>query len=568
MRTLTEKYNGVLKGTYTKDQFIREARMQFPNLITQHNSYQDATRILLNKGIITEVMSDQGKEKIIKSATQNGDKSYSVTYEDGTTAKIAVSHDDWDEIHGKYGSLSEEEVVEGMYKKALKKAQIQEETNIKYMDSASTLLQALKPTFHNAEIVFAGRNNDLARVTYHTENPGGEGITTVNCGETSISSMKPFFYQEVDEIGDTNTVAFDTIEELIQYCKSGEEMFEKKLTPAEKKGKEKIVKSIAKGGMSKKDPKTYAIATAKAKELYEGPEDINNAYDDILELVKKHARSLNDDDAYQLHEQLKSFFNRLLESDQQSEPLQVGDVIDHKGVQKKVVRIDGHRVFLQPVDSTGGNIEIDRKLGIERDFEMRGKTLGEGQTVSREAQMLHAMLKTGQDTTQYFIDDNNIDAAKLIDYIRNNPDEKYNVINYILRTPGTVGAEENLFQSFIRKIQKSVRESKEAGYKAPKAELPLDVLHHGIRFELDKKGIGNTPNQEEYLKAYKLASKNITKDLLFYKKEEGAEQLPDNPTDQMTKVKLKEGIKEIIKKLLSEDVSKVKKPFNIKGQLL
>jgi hypothetical protein len=454
MRTLTEKYNGVLKGTYTKDQFIREARMQFPNLITQHNSYQDATRILLNKGIITEVMSDQGKEKIIKSATQNGDKSYSVTYEDGTTAKIAVSHDDWDDIHGKYGSLSEEEVVE------------------------------------------------------------------------------------------------------------------KKLTPAEKKGKEKIVKSIAKGGMSKKDPKTYAIATAKAKELYEGPEDINNAYDDILELVKKHARSLNDDDAYQLHEQLKSFFNRLLESDQQSEPVQVGDVIDHKGVQKKVVRIDGHRVFLQPVDSTGGNIEIDRKLGIERDFEMRGKTLGEGQTVSREAQMLHAMLKTGQDTTQYFIDDNNIDAAKLIDYIRNNPDEKYNVINYILRTPGTVGAEENLFQSFIKNIQKSVRESKEAGYKAPKAELPLDVLHHGIRFELDKKGIGNTPNQEEYLKAYKLASKNITKDLLFYKKEEGAEQLPDNPTDQMTKVKLKEGIKEIIKKLLSEDVSKVKKPFNIKGQLL
>jgi hypothetical protein len=225
-------------------------------------------------------------------------------------------------------------------------------------------------------------------------------------------------------------------------------------------------------------------------------------------------------------------------------------------------------VFLQPVDSTGGNIEIDRKLGIERDFEMRGKTLGEGQTVSREAQMLHAMLKTGQDTTQYFIDDNNIDAAKLIDYIRNNPDEKYNVINYILRTPGTVGAEENLFQSFIKNIQKSVRESKEAGYKAPKAELPLDVLHHGIRFELDKKGIGNTPNQEEYLKAYKLASKNITKDLLFYKKEEGAEQLPDNPTDQMTKVKLKEGIKEIIKKLLSEDVSKVKKPFNIKGQLL
>ena len=44
--------------------------------------------------------------------------------------------------------------------------------------------------------------------------------------------------------------------------------------------------------------------------------------------------------------------------------LNVGDIINHKGVEKKVVRISGNRVFLQPLGSYGGGIEIDRQLGI------------------------------------------------------------------------------------------------------------------------------------------------------------------------------------------------------------
>ena len=44
--------------------------------------------------------------------------------------------------------------------------------------------------------------------------------------------------------------------------------------------------------------------------------------------------------------------------------LNIGDIINHKGVEKKVVRISGNRVFLQPLGSYGGDIEIDRQLGI------------------------------------------------------------------------------------------------------------------------------------------------------------------------------------------------------------
>jgi hypothetical protein len=103
--------------------------------------------------------------------------------------------------------------------------------------------------------------------------------------------------------------------------------------------------------------------------------------------------------------------------------------------------------------------------------------------------------------------------------------------------------------------------------QSPKPELPLDVLHHGIRFELDKKEIGNTPTEEEYMKAFKCATKNLEKDLLYYKKEEGATEAPVSKKEEMVKMKLKENFKKIIRNILSENTTS-KKPFNIKGEML
>jgi len=45
--------------------------------------------------------------------------------------------------------------------------------------------------------------------------------------------------------------------------------------------------------------------------------------------------------------------------------LSIGDIINHKGVEKKVVRISGNKVFLQPLGVPGGGVEIDRQLGIK-----------------------------------------------------------------------------------------------------------------------------------------------------------------------------------------------------------
>jgi hypothetical protein len=99
------------------------------------------------------------------------------------------------------------------------------------------------------------------------------------------------------------------------------------------------------------------------------------------------------------------------------------------------------------------------------------------------------------------------------------------------------------------------------------------VLHHGIRFELDKKKKSEKapsvyrPTEEEYMKAFKAATKNLEKDLLYYKKEEGATEAPVSKKEEMVKMKIKENFKTIIRNILSEDASS-KKSFNIKGEVL
>lgn len=55
MRTLQEKYNALLEGNFSEAQFVRDARLAQPNLITQYNGFNDTVQILKNKGMIAEV---------------------------------------------------------------------------------------------------------------------------------------------------------------------------------------------------------------------------------------------------------------------------------------------------------------------------------------------------------------------------------------------------------------------------------------------------------------------------------------------------------------------------------
>jgi hypothetical protein len=351
---------------------------------------------------------------------------------------------------------------------------------------------------------------------------------------------------------------------------SSQDIEEKKLTAAEKAGKEKIIKSLAKAGMSKKDPKTYAIATTQAKELYEGFEEVNVAYSDILEVYKKHYTQLSnmsEDDAYALHELLKSYFNRLFEGDSQESSSEVkkGDVLKHQpsGVELEVTHVD--EKYIRGFIKSAGKVK-GVELEVGKMAQLKPVELGSVWNKVVESTLSEATDESFETYT---------DASAVARRLSRIEDGKVYIFEvektiqeYIISKEPIAGAElAGVFLNGMPVVDNALQEAKEEGYQSPKPELPLDVLHHGIRFELDKKEIGNTPTKEEYLKAYKAATKNLEKDLLHYKREEGAEDAPVSKSDEMVKVKLKESFKKIIRNILSENESD-KKAFNLNGKVI
>ena len=79
MRTLQEKYNAIQEGNFSKDQFLVEARMQQPQLVTRFNGYDDAVQILKNRGMIQEEekkeLASVSHVKKLVQAAKDGNKS-------------------------------------------------------------------------------------------------------------------------------------------------------------------------------------------------------------------------------------------------------------------------------------------------------------------------------------------------------------------------------------------------------------------------------------------------------------------------------------------------------------
>jgi hypothetical protein len=141
MKVLQDQYNLIKEGKGNKQHFMKLALYNFPELITPVLSYNDTVTVLKNKSILSEGigglvtkgkkqdwhaifnenMDNLKENKKVKSAKQNGDKSYTVVYDDDTTKKIYVSDDAWDEINSKYGNkLTESKEVKAVEKETTK----------------------------------------------------------------------------------------------------------------------------------------------------------------------------------------------------------------------------------------------------------------------------------------------------------------------------------------------------------------------------------------------------------------------------------------------------------------
>jgi len=108
MRTLQEKYNAVLEGTFSKEQFRRDAVMQLPNMVSKFNSFEDMTAILKNRGMLAEAKKEEATA-YKKPEVDPVDLIAPDLLDDGIKAELAAA--------GIEGTPSEEE-----YEKAKEKA--------------------------------------------------------------------------------------------------------------------------------------------------------------------------------------------------------------------------------------------------------------------------------------------------------------------------------------------------------------------------------------------------------------------------------------------------------------
>jgi hypothetical protein len=54
MKNISGQYQDLLEGKMSQAQFLRNARMMFPNFVTNHNSFDDSVKILKTKGMLSE----------------------------------------------------------------------------------------------------------------------------------------------------------------------------------------------------------------------------------------------------------------------------------------------------------------------------------------------------------------------------------------------------------------------------------------------------------------------------------------------------------------------------------
>jgi hypothetical protein len=102
MKSIKNQYIDLKEGKMSEAQFMRNVRMTLPEYISNVTLFKQAERILINKGIISEVKAKSPltiNGKVVKTYTQNSDKSYKVKYDEGGSETIMVSDKGWDDIN-------------------------------------------------------------------------------------------------------------------------------------------------------------------------------------------------------------------------------------------------------------------------------------------------------------------------------------------------------------------------------------------------------------------------------------------------------------------------------------
>lgn len=683
MRTLTEKYNGVLKGTFTKDQFLRDARMELPNFITQHNSYPDAVNILLNKGLISEGMTDDewqaAKEsdrlkahperKKIQDIQKLVRKERGIKESSGPNQLDVVFNDPEDYIRAKqwfseesdfYASSENDEfltlsfeVADQTDADATERAIDQElsGTDIqswRFEIMGDSMQESKNTTEFNVNKVwdfiesrpFYNKNympkfNTAKEIWDELDSEQKQMYAEFEWEDTYGGEIHKKELQNLQRRKNYNTLPGST--ESINENKSPEFKKGDKVTYLGHPGEITLVGQDAMGRTHYSVSYDKGNGKTKASNIYNKDGEIKASIKEevdpeLLDVAQTAMRISKEEGVVQHVNQLpggrgytiSDFYdsdNTIIsfENGRKLNELQNGAIKGNALTEKKATYCGrcGHThvkgtpcprpfkeglsphsdrliTFGYDLDAIGevvDYLESRYKEGV--DFELhigRGDDLPNAVTLKNPSlekdQDLHDLLDIAQsdENPDKISDGKKLNESqdktlKRNDIVRHIPsgvEMRISVVNprtasgVVLKAGNLssklkVGDVEQFRNVELGATWERVNNVTEA-VEPMDQKIPLNTLEHGIRFELDKKELGTSPTVDEYEKAKKAALKNLHKDLMFYRREEGAEDMPVSKTDQMVKMKLKEGIKQIITKILTEDVT-VKKTFTLEGKL-
>jgi hypothetical protein len=201
--------------------------------------------------------------KIVRTYTQNGDKSYNIVYDDGTKDRIAVSHDDWDSINMLHYNVTYKDGTKGSLNEA-------KDEKTKYTNTSGKSMYD-----HFKEIDNLNGQEVLIGIDFEMEK--NHGLTKPEAAKIVVKNLKkiPNYYTnfkisgvegfEPDYIGGKSANA--EARQMQPLDKNMGNVVDKKMGMKPVKDVEKVKKDSDKGGETNKVEKGVSLMSLIAKSV-------------------------------------------------------------------------------------------------------------------------------------------------------------------------------------------------------------------------------------------------------------------------------------------------------------
>jgi hypothetical protein len=222
MKNISGQYQDLLEGKMSQAQFLRNARMMFPNFVTNHNSFDDSVKILKTKGMLSEGDAVKG--------TPDKEPTYaSLTPDDKIKYKKVEQSPEVDEQDGIYPATTITDIPkEKTYKKVKNESDglepIKDNDTKNEMKKVKVVKENLEENQRSFDDIFADfvETDDSTEIKSYIKLKGKEAIAKIKAElpktpDRIRKALAKLLKVELDEVK-TNKTSFDyksTFEDLV-----------------------------------------------------------------------------------------------------------------------------------------------------------------------------------------------------------------------------------------------------------------------------------------------------------------------------------------------------------------